>query len=224
MTNDRPTVPTFVAYFRVSTERQGQSGLGLEAQRQSVTTFVSQAGGQVISDFVEIESGKRRDRPELIAALALCRKTKATLLIAKLDRLARSVHFISGLMEAGVDFVAVDNPHANRLMLHLLAAFAEHEREMISLRTKSALAAARARGVTLGKNGQVLAARFRAEANDRAQCMAPIINELRAAGVETLQGLAAGLNSRGICGHNGGAWHPTSVRRLLVRMNSTCVK
>lgn len=222
MTNDRshPSGRKFVAYFRVSTERQGQSGLGIEAQRDAVAAFVDREDGHVVAQFVEVESGKRRDRPELEAALIACRKAKATLLIAKLDRLARSVHFISGLMEAGVEFVAVDNPHANRLMLHLLAAFAEHEREMISTRTKAALAAARARGVVLGSNGRILAILYREEAQRRAQGLKPIIQALRASGVQTLGGLAASLNARGVRGPRGGAWHATSVRRVLDRLYS----
>src|ERR1700686_4598530 len=115
----------FVAYYRVSTERQGRSGLGLDAQREAVVRHVTGHNGELIADFCEIESGKRSDRPQLAAAIGAAKKAKATLIIAKLDRLARNVHFISGLMESGVDFVAADNPHANRLMVHLLAAFAE---------------------------------------------------------------------------------------------------
>ena len=136
-----------IAYFRVSTDRQGKSGLGLEAQRESVNRYLESVGWNLIGEYVEVESGKRKNRPQLAAALQACKKEKATLLIAKLDRLARNVHFISGLMESRVDFVAADNPHANKLMIHLLAAFAEHEREQISQRTKEALAAAKARGV-----------------------------------------------------------------------------
>ena len=115
----------FVAYYRVSTDRQGRSGLGLEAQRDAVMRHVASHDGELIADFCEIESGKRSDRPQLAAAIAAAKKAKATLIIAKLDRLARNVHFISGLMESCVDFVAADNPHANKLMVHLLAAFAE---------------------------------------------------------------------------------------------------
>jgi hypothetical protein len=130
----RPNPHCLIAYFRVSTDRQGRSGLGLEAQRAAVLNHLTAVGGQLRGEFTEIESGKRNDRPQLAPAIASAKK--ATLIIAKLDRLARNVHFISGLMESGVDFVAADNPHANRLMVHLLAAFAEHEREQISKRTK----------------------------------------------------------------------------------------
>ena len=141
------TAGNFIAYYRVSTDKQGKSGLGLEAQRQAVVDFINGNGNKVIAEYTEVESGKRRDRPELAKALTDCRKHKAKLVIAKLDRLARNVHFISGLMESGVDFVAVDMPQANRLTVHILAAVAEHEREMISQRTKAALAVAKERGV-----------------------------------------------------------------------------
>src|SRR5712671_6423852 len=140
----------FVAYFRVSTDKQGASGLGLEAQREAVARYVAGAAGVIVAEFQEIESGKRNDRPQIAAALAACRLRRATLIIAKLDRLARNVHFISSLMESGVEFVAVDFPQANRLTVHILAAVAEHEATMISARTKAALAAAKARGVKLG--------------------------------------------------------------------------
>ena len=139
---------SFVSYLRVSTRRQGESGLGLEAQRQAVFAYTN--GGRLLAEYLEVESGKRNDRPQLLAALAHAQATGATLIIAKPNRLARNVHFISGLMEAGVDFVAADLPSANRLTINVLAAVAEHEREMISARTKAALAAAKARGVRLG--------------------------------------------------------------------------
>ena len=140
----------FVAYYRVSTEKQGRSGLGLEAQQEAVRTHLNGGNWHLAAEVVEIESGKRNDRPKLAEALRLCRLHGATLIIAKLDRLARNVAFISNLMESGVEFTAVDFPQANRLTVHILAAVAEHEREMISKRTKDALAAAKARGVKLG--------------------------------------------------------------------------
>ncbi|MEZ5584447.1 MAG: recombinase family protein [Candidatus Competibacteraceae bacterium] len=138
--------PRFIAYYRVSTDRQGRSGLGLEAQQQAVAAFVAQRGGVLTENFIEIESGRKNNRPQLAAALSACRQHRATLVIAKLDRLARNVYFISGLLESGVDFVAVDMPEADKLTIHILAAVAEHEREMISQRTKAALQAAKARG------------------------------------------------------------------------------
>ncbi len=130
--------PKFIAYYRVSTDRQGRSGLGLEVQQQAVCDFLA-GRGELIEAFTEIESGRKNDRSQLAAALDACRRDKATLVIAKLDRLARNVYFISGLIESGVEFLAVDMPHANRLTIHILAAVAEHEREMISQRTRAAL-------------------------------------------------------------------------------------
>jgi DNA invertase Pin-like site-specific DNA recombinase len=168
----------------VSTDRQGRSGLGLDAQREAVLRHLAGVGGMLQGEFIEIESGKRNDRPQLAAAIAAAKKAKATLIIAKLDRLARNVHFVSGLMESGVDFVAADNPHANKLMVHMLAAFAEHEREQISQRTKDALAAAKARGIRLGRNGaDRLAPANRAAAIERARRLAPVLAELQGAGL-----------------------------------------
>jgi DNA invertase Pin-like site-specific DNA recombinase len=145
-----PAPPRFVAYYRVSTDRQGRSGFGLDAQREAVAGQVHRAGGAIVADFTEIESGKRADRPELRAALAEAKRHRATLIIARLDRLSRNMAFIANLMDARVDFIACDNLHATRLTLHILAAVAEHEREMISARKEAALAIAKARGVRLG--------------------------------------------------------------------------
>jgi DNA invertase Pin-like site-specific DNA recombinase len=210
----------FVAYYRVSTERQGRSGLGLDAQREAVVRHVAGHNGELVADFCEIESGKRSDRPQLAAAIGAAKKAKATLIIAKLDRLARNVHFISGLMESGVDFVAADNPHANKLMVHLLAAFAEHEREQISQRTKDALAAAKARGIRLGRNGaDHLAPAYRAEAVERARQLAPLLTELKGAGMSARQ-MAVELTARGILTPTGARWHAQTVLRTLARANS----
>ena len=137
------TNANYVAYYRVSTERQGQSGLGLEAQRTAVDNYLNGGNWTLLDTFTEVESGRRNDRPELAKALDLCRRRKATLVIAKLDRLARNVAFIANLMEANVDLVAVDMPQANRLTLHIMAAMAEHEAQAVSQRTKAALQAAK---------------------------------------------------------------------------------
>jgi DNA invertase Pin-like site-specific DNA recombinase len=139
-----------IAYYRVSTKKQERSGLGLEAQQAAVAHFAVQHGVPVLAYYTEVETGKRSDRPALAKAISHAKRCGATLCIAKLDRLARNVHFVSGLMESGVDFVACDNPTANRLTIHILAAIAEHEAEQISQRTKAALAAAKRRGVKLG--------------------------------------------------------------------------
>lgn len=219
-----------VSYLRVSTARQGASGLGLEAQRSAVTAFATTGAHSPVAEFVEVESGSKAIRPQLIAALATCRLHRATLVIAKLDRLARNVAFIANLMDGGVEFVACDMPHANRLTLHLLAAIAEHEREMISQRTKAALQAAKARGVRLGNprgaaallDGCTAAARAsvaarRARAALHAAGVGPILSELSAAGLNSREA-AADLNRRGVPAPSGGAWYEGQVRRALGRV------
>lgn len=212
-----------VAYVRVSTDKQGRSGLGLEAQEAAVAKFAEARGGEIVARFVEVESGKRNDRPELGNALAACRKHRATLVIAKLDRLARNVAFIANLMESGVDFIAVDMPSATRLTIHILAAVAEHEREMISARTKAALQARRARGGRLGAPDPTIGsaigvARIKARAAAHAENVMPIIDSVRSSGIETLAGIASALNARGIRSARGGAWHAATVARVIARV------
>lgn len=220
----------FVAYLRVSTARQGASGLGLEAQRAAVQAYLASGDNQLVAEFVEVESGKRDDRPQLAAALAACRLHRATLVIAKLDRLARNVRFIAGIMDSSVDFVACDMPHANRLTLHLMAAMAEHEAMAISERTKAALAAAKARGVKLGNpNGaahlrdgckraalaSVAARRHKSEA--LAASLAPVLEELARSGMTKPPTIARELNRRAIAGPRGNVWSAEQVARLMVR-------
>lgn len=207
----------YVAYLRVSTTRQGVSGLGLEAQRDAVTRYIEQSGGILVDEVVEVESGKLNDRPGLAEALARCRRTAACLVIARLDRLARNVAFVSSLMDAGTEFVAVDAPYANRLMLHILAAFSEHERELVSARTKAALAAAKARGVRLGANGAVLARKRKAAAVEWAEGLRPVLEGL-APTSRTLADYARGLNEAGVPSREGGIWHPATVARVLRRL------
>ena len=211
-----PPAPV-VTYLRVSTDRQGQSGLGLEAQRAAVASYM--AGRALLGEFVEVESGRKDDRPQLAAALALCRQHKARLVIAKLDRLARSVALISGLMESGVEFVAADMPEANRFMLHVMAAVAEHEREMISQRTRVALAAAKARGTRLG-NPRLDLVKMRARIADRVHgfraAVTPHIQALQAEG-RSLREIAAEMNATGISAPRGGSWHAASVWAVLFR-------
>jgi DNA invertase Pin-like site-specific DNA recombinase len=210
----------YIAYYRVSTDRQGRSGLGLDAQREAVAQHLSGATSELLAEHTEIESGKRCDRPELTAALNACKRSKATLIIAKLDRLSRNVAFIANLMESGVEFVAVDNPHASRLMLHMLAAFAEHEREQISLRTKAALAAAKARGVKLGQHGAILAGKHKQEAQQTAQTFAGTISQLRSEGFYTVRAIRDEMNRRAIPSTSGRSWHIPTVYRLLQRLQA----
>jgi DNA invertase Pin-like site-specific DNA recombinase len=212
----------YIAYFRVSTPRQGRSGLGLEAQQQAVNDFLHGHGELILEHFTEIESGRRSGRPQLAAALDACRRHKAALLIAKLDRLARNVHFISGLMESGVEFVAVDMPEANRLTIHILAAVAEHEREMISQRTKAALQAAKARGAVLGspqpKKGAAIRSQVLQEkANRFAANVLPVIHGLQAQGITSYKALARALNTRGIHTANQRKWYGSTVKNVLHR-------
>lgn len=223
----------FVAYLRVSTARQGASGLGLEAQRSAVQAYLASGGHQLAAEFVEVESGKRDDRPQLAAALAACRLHRATLVIAKLDRLARNVRFIAGIMDSGVDFVACDMPHANRLTLHLMAAMAEHEAMAISERTKAALAAAKARGVKLGNpNGaahllqgcraaasaSVAARRKRMLA--KARDLEPILREMASRGIIETSAQARELNRLGVTAPSGGVWRVGQLRRYQDRLRA----
>jgi DNA invertase Pin-like site-specific DNA recombinase len=210
----------FIAYYRVSTDKQGKSGLGLDAQRKAVLDFLNGGSWELVQEFVEVESGKHSDRQELTAALAACRKQKAKLVIAKLDRLSRNLAFVATLMESGVEFVAVDNPHANKLTIHILAAVAQHEREMISERTKAALAAAKARGTVLGNPRLADAAkrgRIAGKANARrfAANVLPIIEEIERSGVTSHNAIAGKLNERNVATARGGKWTHVQVAAVL---------
>lgn len=216
----------FVSYLRVSTRKQGASGLGTEAQRKAVTDYLNGGRWQLLSELVEVESGKRSDRPKLAEALRLCRLHGATLVVAKLDRLARDAHFLLGLSKAGVEFVACDMPSANRMTVGIMAVVAEEEARMISARTKAALAAAKARGVKLGgARGAILSAEARAmgtaarvaRAQSRATDLLPVIAEVRAAGATTLRLVADALNEKGITTARGGRWSPVQVQRVEAR-------
>jgi len=207
-----------ITYYRVSTARQGESGLGLEAQQDAVSKFLNGGEWELSGEFVEVESGRKKNRPQLLAALKQAKAEKATLVIAKLDRLARNVHFISGLIESGVDFVAVDNPHANKMLVQMMAVFAEFEADAISKRTKEALAAAKARGVELGKHGKVLAAQNKVEAQGFAESIRSEVENARDAGFTSIRALASELNRRKVSTARGGEWHTTSVARLLKRL------
>lgn len=214
----------FIAYYRVSTDRQGRSGLGIEAQREAVTAYLNGGNWQLIAEHTEIESGKRHDnRPELAAALAACRKHKATLVIAKLDRLARNVAFIAALLDANVEVVAVDMPAANKMMLQMMAVFAEHEREMISARTKAALAIRKAQGVKMGNRTNLAEAQAKGTAVVRQQADAfaanvlPVIDQIRRNGTTSYNAIAKELTARGVKTARGNAWAAATVRNVIMR-------
>ena len=224
------STPRFIAYYRVSTQAQGRSGLGLEAQKEAVRQYVERNGGVLLTPgYQEIESGKRADRPQLALALERCKQTRATLVVAKMDRLTRNVAFLCKLRDSGVNFVAVDNPNANHLTVTILVAVAEEERRLISVRTKAALQAAKARGVQLGCPKGQGAERFganagkggaeatKANADAFAQSLASIVLPLKASGM-SLRQIAASLNADNIVTARGGQWQANSVKRLLDRL------
>lgn len=224
-----------IAYYRVSTKKQGMSGLGLEGQQAAVAEYAARAGATLVQMYKEIETGKRKDRPELLKAIAHAKRSKAQLVVAKLDRLARNVAFTSALMETAVDFVACDNPHANRLTIHILAAVAEDEAKRISDRTKAALAAAKARGTKLGsarpghwdgredkrlaglrRARKAAAVAHREAAQEAYADLLPFVAELHAAG-RSLQDIADELNEQGHTTRQGKAWSRVQVLRVLRR-------
>ena len=215
----------FVSYLRVSTQRQGQSGLGLEAQRHAVDSYLNGGSWELLAEFVETESGRKNDRPQLAAAMETCRRHKATLVIAKLDRLSRNAAFLLGLRDSKVDFVACDMPQADRFTVGILALVAEREAEMISQRTKAALAAAKRRGAVLG-NPQLGEARERAlkalkgDADNRAQDVMPVIRKIQKAGITTMAGIAQSLNALGVKTARGGRWHGSTVHYVMKRLKA----
>ena len=216
----------FVTYYRVSTQRQGASGLGMDAQRESVRQFLNGGSWDVVGEFVEVESGRKTDkqRPQLAAALAACKKHGAKLLVAKLDRLARSVHFVSGLMQAGVKFVAVDLPEANDLTIHVMAAFAEFEAKRISQRTKGALTAAKARGIVLGSAGPANLKRNIEERKQAADSFAAKMrHEIEGMKKESLsqRQMVAELNRKGFVTVTGKTWSLAQVQRVIARLAAT---
>jgi DNA invertase Pin-like site-specific DNA recombinase len=214
----------FVAYYRVSTAKQGRSGLGLEAQKSAVADYLNGGAWTLLAEFTEVESGKRADRPELARAMETCRLTGATLVIAKLDRLSRDAHFLLGLQRADVRFIAADMPQANELTVGILAVVAQAERKAISERTRVALQAAKARGTVLGgykggpvPDGRLGAAGKRAKADAFAARLAPTLAEMRGRGT-SLHRMAAELTAKSILTAEGGTWTATAVRRVLARV------
>lgn len=220
-----------IAYYRVSTDAQGRSGLGLEAQRQAVADLCRARGWTMAAEFTEVESGKRNDRPQLQAALKRAKVTGGVLVVAKLDRLSRNVAFLAALQDSGARFIAADMPEANELTIHIMAAVAQAERKAISRRTREALAAAKARGQRLGNPNGAAALRragkgtvaaleaMKANAQARAGDYADTIADIRAGGARSLGEIAKELNERGIVTPRGGHWHPSSVRNLLARLD-----
>ena len=217
-----------ISYLRVSTERQGRSGLGLEAQREMVAAFAAREGIELACEFAEIETGKGSDaldrRPQLSAALAHARRLKCPIIVAKLDRLSRDVHFISGLMTHRTPFIVAElGSDADPFMLHLYAALAEKERKLISDRTKAALAVKKAQGAPLGNRTNLEEARVRAAtaakaaADKFAENVFPIIGQIRAAGATSLRATAQALNARGIRTARGGCWEAATVRNVIRR-------
>lgn len=212
----------FITYIRVSTDRQGASGLGLEAQRAVVERFLSERAKTAIGEFCEVETGKGANalerRPQLRLALEQCKKTGATLLIAKLDRLARNVHFVSGLIETGVDFIAADMPNANKVMIQMHAVMSEWERDQISERTRAALAAAKARGVVLGATGPQNLLRHveqrKADAEAFRERLRPVLEGFTAQGMSR-RAMVVQLNALGIRAAGGGAWSLAQLQRMF---------
>lgn len=210
----------FVCYYRVSTTQQGQSGLGLDAQRQAVRNYAEKVQGAVLDELTEVESGKVNERPILNQAIELCRRTGATLLVANLSRLSRNLHFVTMLQQSKVNFVAVDNPHATPFLIHILVAVAELERTMISARTKAALDSAKRRGTKLGNprfNESLGRAREcrRVQSHQRLGELVVVVRELQRSGCHRLKDLANGLNARGLKTARGSRFTPTQVHRIL---------
>ena len=213
----------FVAYYRVSTKKQGMSGLGLDAQRESIARYIANAGGKLAAEHVEVESGKLNDRPKLKLALAACRVHGATLIVAKLDRLARNAAFVCAFLDSGCEFVAADFPQANRMLLQMMSVIAEYEAKLISERTKAALA--RSKKALGGDRGNILDIQRKgskagnavrsAAAQQRAADLAPIIAEVRSAGAVSLSEIAEALNQRQIPTARGGEWSPVQVMRVM---------
>jgi DNA invertase Pin-like site-specific DNA recombinase len=216
----------YVSYLRVSTDKQGRSGLGLEAQRAAVTTFLN--GSELVAEYVEVESGQKNDRPQLQKALKHCEIVGATLIIAKLDRLSRDAHFLLGLQKQGTKFVAADMPEANEMVVGIMGLMAQHERKLISERTKAALAAAKARGIRLGcpngakhlrqlgNSAAIQAVKERAD--DYAELLRDTVQEICSAGQISLSRMADELNRRSVRTARGGKWHPATAGRLVRRL------
>jgi len=211
---------TLVAYYRVSTPKQGIDGYGMAAQREIVSRYVTSQSGQLLAEYSEVETGKADDRPELKKALALVKRNKATLVIAKLDRLSRNAAFLLTLQNAGCDFVCCDCPNADKFTIGILALVAQRERELISERTKAGMAIAKSRGAKIGTQDPAASVKSMVAGAQEAKAvfaakMGAVIAEIRSSGVSTLQGVADCLNRRGYTTRTGKQWFPATVRNLL---------
>jgi DNA invertase Pin-like site-specific DNA recombinase len=223
-----PTMRQIISYIRVSTQQQGKSGLGIEAQRDAIARFAATEGYELIGEFMEVETGKGCDalerRPQLTAALGQARKAKCPVMVAKLDRLSRDVHFISGLMAHKVPFIVAElGADCDPFMLHIYAALAEKERNLIGERTRAALARKKLQGALLGNRTNLPTATAKAAASNRriaagfAANVVPVMQQIRAAGATSYAAIADALNARGIHTARGGTWHSTTVRNILLR-------
>lgn len=207
-----------ISYYRVSTQRQGKSGLGLQAQQDAVINYCQINDYELVSEVIEVRS-TRKTRIGLLEALDRCKKLKATLIVAKLDRLGRDVEEIAGIVKSSVEIIVADNPHANRFTIHILAAVAEEQRQKISDTTKEALSAAKRRGVILGKNGQTLSLINKRAAEAFATKLAPLLGRLKNKGITTVRAVSRELNKKGIPTFSGvGQWHPSTVYILMNRL------
>jgi DNA invertase Pin-like site-specific DNA recombinase len=210
----------FVSYYRVSTDKQGLQGNGIEAQKQAVARYLASLDCELIGSFEEVESGANNKRPELTAAIQLAKSKKAVLVIAKLDRLTRNAAFLLQLQDSGIDFVACDMPNADKLSVGIIALLAQRERQLISERTKAGLAVAKQRGVALGNPNPDASLRKAVKANierkrEFASAAIKVIREIQSTGVETLARIADCMNKRGEKTPRGGTWTATAVKRIL---------
>lgn len=217
---DKKKSTIYVAYYRVSTKRQEANGAGLDSQRFDIEKYIKDQGGVLLAEYTEVESRRKKNRPQLEQALKLCKQKKAVLITAKLGRLARNINFVSGLQESKIEFVACDKPQANKMMIQLLAVFAEYERDMIGQHIKDALAQKKAQGVKLGTTGKYRAEENKQQAQAFADDLEPLLAEMKGEGVTKVCDIVRELNRREIPTAKGGRWHRTTVYKLLEKVGT----